>query len=467
MIYRDPRIAPGLRGMELPKSTPERQQLAARLVLLDFLRRGLNGEWDEAAKYWYGFATVDALEEAWLEWLKTPPSRTGAAPKPASPQESDLIPPAKLTPDGSGPGPRPAVRSGQGRTSIRFTGPAGMKVTWQLSDGGFNPVETGLTAPKEYNFAQEQVYRLRLTQVRPNLPGRTFYPTLEVLPASPKTATFLSHSTVPVSFTDEDFDQVAAGNLVVKVIYLSDPAFQGLVPGAAEVIVSTRLEPGADPIQEAQRRGSILAIVRLGNIDLENRSSPAVVTPRPKRSPAEALPHNARQVVVKLLNPPGERRPLREVRLFVSRDEGRTWTLEATAPADRDTLNYTAPADGIYWFTAVRVFADGTQEPDSLTDHRAEMKVLVDTTPPVVRLLSARRDGRFVRVDWEVEDANRDDAGTVVEYRPAGSNAGWTRLAIGTHRTHAQIDAPNGGIEVRVKAKDRAGNEGSTTKVVE
>ena len=127
---------------------------------------------------------------------------------------------------------------------------------------------------------QGQVYRLRLTQILPNFPGRTFYPTLEVVPTNPKTVTFLAHSSVPVTFTNDDFDQVVAGNLVVKVIYLPDPAYQDFVTVAgAEEIVSTRLEPGADPIAEAQRRGSILAIIRLGNIDLENRSSPAMNAP--------------------------------------------------------------------------------------------------------------------------------------------------------------------------------------------
>ena len=36
-----------------------------------------------------------------------------------------------------------------------------------------------------------------------------------------------------------------------------------------DTLVSTRLDPGVDPITEADRRGSILAIIRLGNKDLE------------------------------------------------------------------------------------------------------------------------------------------------------------------------------------------------------
>ncbi|HEY1187757.1 MAG TPA: hypothetical protein VGE74_08875, partial [Gemmata sp.] len=167
-----------------------------------------------------------------------------------------------------------------GRSSINFTGPAGMKVTWQLPDGTFNDESTALTAPKEYNFLQGSVYRLRLTSILPDHPGRSFYPTLEIAPGNPKSLVFLSHSSVPLTFTADDFAQAKAGNLVVKVVYLPDPINQDFstVVGAEEV-VSTRLEPGADPVAEAQRRGTILAIVRMGNIDLENRVSPAMTAP--------------------------------------------------------------------------------------------------------------------------------------------------------------------------------------------
>ncbi|MFO0805236.1 MAG: hypothetical protein U0791_19195 [Gemmataceae bacterium] len=168
------------------------------------------------------------------------------------------------------------------RTSIRFTGPAGMKITWQLPNGGFNEEASGLTAPKEYNFLQSQVYRLRLSSILPNFAGRTFYPTLEVAPVTPKTMTYLAHASVPVTFADEDFRQAADGNLVVKVIYLPDPAFQDFAAlGGADEIVSTRLEPGADPVAEAQKRGTILAVIRLGNIDLENKASPSMTAPPP------------------------------------------------------------------------------------------------------------------------------------------------------------------------------------------
>lgn len=187
-------------------------------------------------------------------------------------------PPGAVAGVGAMVGGQPVIPNG--RTSIKFTGPAGMKITWQVPGGGFNDESTGLTAPKEYNFVQGQVYRLRLTQILPNHPGKAFYPTLEIAPANPKTVTYLAHSSVPLTFTNEDFDQAAAGNLVVKVIYLPDSDNQDFVTvTGAEELSSTRLEPGVDPVAEAQRKGTILAIVRLGNIDLENRASPAMTAP--------------------------------------------------------------------------------------------------------------------------------------------------------------------------------------------
>jgi hypothetical protein len=84
----------------------------------------------------------------------------------------------------------------------------------------------------------------------------------------PRTAAFLAHNAIPVQMTPEDFDQVLSGNFVTKVIYLPDPEFQELAVAGVETLVSTRLDPGVDPIVEADRRGAILAVVRMGNKDL-------------------------------------------------------------------------------------------------------------------------------------------------------------------------------------------------------
>jgi len=168
------------------------------------------------------------------------------------------------------------------RTEVRFVEPAGMKVYWYVPSPQGKPTvsQVPLDVPGRYNFMQAAIYRLKLTDI-PNQPGLELYPTLEVVPANARTATFLAHSAVPVSFTNEDFQQVASGNFVVKVVYLPDPQFQDLAAIGPGEIVSSRLEPGVDPIAEAHKRGSILLVVRLGNIDLEAPNTPAMDAPSP------------------------------------------------------------------------------------------------------------------------------------------------------------------------------------------
>src|SRR5207253_5759194 len=142
--------------------------------------------------------------------------------------------------------------------------------------------------PGRYNFVQGGVYRLKLSDI-PNRAALELYPTLEVKASNYRTCTFLAHSAVPVGFTEEDFEQVAAGNLVIKVVYLPDPQFQDLAVAGPDEVVSTRLEPGVDPILEAQRRGSVLAVIRMGNIDLEAPNTPPLHAP-PQAGPFHGMP---------------------------------------------------------------------------------------------------------------------------------------------------------------------------------
>ena len=76
-----------------------------------------------------------------------------------------------------------------------------------------------------------------------------------------------------MQFTSQDFDEVLSGSFVTKVIYLPDLAFQKVALAGVETLINTRLAPGVDPIIEAARHGAIVAIVRLGNKDLQLPSS--------------------------------------------------------------------------------------------------------------------------------------------------------------------------------------------------
>lgn len=186
------------------------------------------------------------------------------------------LPPAQMLmepgPGVGGPGPgvmmfQPAMPMTQVTSQLAFVGPEGTMVQWDVTMPGMFDSEP-LVMPGRQNFAQGGIYRLKLTNI-PGRPGVELYPTIEVGPAMPRTEAFLAHNAIPVQWSEEDFNQILTGNFVTKVIYLPDPEYQELALAGVETLVSTRLDPGVDPIVEADRRGSILAVVRLGNKDLE------------------------------------------------------------------------------------------------------------------------------------------------------------------------------------------------------
>jgi hypothetical protein len=152
-------------------------------------------------------------------------------------------------------------------SQIGFIGKDGMQVRWDTTPGGgFD--STPLVTPGRYDFPQGAIYRLKLTDIE-GYEGVELYPSLEVAPVTPRTAAYLAHNAVPFQLTNEDLDQVTTGNFVTKVVYLPDAEYQELAVPGVETLVSTRLDPGVDPVVEADRRGSILAIIRIGNKDLE------------------------------------------------------------------------------------------------------------------------------------------------------------------------------------------------------
>ena len=183
----------------------------------------------------------------------------------------------------AGPGPGVLNQIGMlsanafnGRTTqIRFVEPEGMTVGWQIP-GGY--AENQVNAPGRYSFHQGAAYRLKFTNFI-NREGLVLYPTLQVYPAHPQTDAFLAHSTVPVQITDEDLDQIQANNFVTKVVYLPDPQHQELAIAGVETLVSTRLDPGLDPVVEADRRGTILIVLRIGNMDMESPEVNAMISP--------------------------------------------------------------------------------------------------------------------------------------------------------------------------------------------
>jgi len=175
-------------------------------------------------------------------------------------------------------GPASGRRFTSTKSQIYFLDPDNMQIGWQTAGTNGERVypPAQLVVPARYNFNQGYIYRLKITTI-PGRPNASLYPSIEVAQSTPVTDAYLAHNAIPVQFTSEDFDQVIdGGNFVTKVIYLPDPKYQELAVSGVETLVSTRLEPGIDPILEADKRGTVLLIVRLGAIDLEMQGAVAV-----------------------------------------------------------------------------------------------------------------------------------------------------------------------------------------------
>ncbi len=145
----------------------------------------------------------------------------------------------------------------QHRTQVLFKEPVGMKVFWYIvRDGKASYSTTPLETPGRFNFISGAIYRLKVTHL-PGHAGLELYPTLEVVPpTNPRVRDFLAHNAVPISISDTEIKQVVQGNYLTKVVYLPNDGGGEFVAHAA----------GADAIREALRRGSILIVLRVGNI---------------------------------------------------------------------------------------------------------------------------------------------------------------------------------------------------------
>src|SRR5262245_12350615 len=103
--------------------------------------------------------------------------------------------------------------------------------------------------------------------------------------------------------------------------------------------------------------------------------------------------------------------------------------------------------------------------PPSMEGVRPSLRVIVDTIPPTVSLRPLPPRGGEVGVSWEVRDEwfdeNQFDA-IRLEYRGAGA-AAWTPLRRGPGSQLYWNPETNGVLEVRLRARDRAGNWAETT----
>jgi hypothetical protein len=200
-------------------------------------------------------------------------------------------------------------------------------------------------------------------------------------------------------------------------------------------------------------------------------TAPAAATPSATMATPPATPVDpskptllpSRTAIIDIDYDPTTRKSIQRVLLYVSRDQGQTWGLEATALPEQQSFTFAAKEDGLYWCIVQTVFVNGQKTPADVTRSQPDQRLFLDGTPPLVRIAAAKRTGDEVTVDWLVEEKYPDDANTAIRYKSAdANNVNWVTVpnTWGAKRTATfPVNVP-GAIVVEVIAKDLVGNPG-------
>jgi hypothetical protein len=158
-------------------------------------------------------------------------------------------------------------------------------------------------------------------------------------------------------------------------------------------------------------------------------------------------------------------RPI-EIRLFASESKG-PWEQVSKINVGREKLTYRGDRDGRFAF-AVQVVREGDIFDPPTQGLKPMMYVVIDTQSPRAVMRSKLESDGSAGVEWDIVDENLDPRSISLEYRWP-EQADWLPFdpkAVYRARDTMSWDLkPGQKIEVRIKAKDLAGNEVKTPGV--
>ena len=159
------------------------------------------------------------------------------------------------------------------------------------------------------------------------------------------------------------------------------------------------------------------------------------------------------------------KRPV-ELQLHVSTDRGAHWHLYAKAPPSQQHFMFRAGGDAEYWFAIRTVDRSGQAQPETIAG--PGLRVLVDTTPPALKLTARHTQPGQVAVGWQIDEPHIKPDSLKIQYRTSSTDP-WRPVTI-ERRAADQTAAPPSGqitfrstpgtdtIDIRAEVSDTAGN---------
>ena len=154
-----------------------------------------------------------------------------------------------------------------------------------------------------------------------------------------------------------------------------------------------------------------------------------------------------------------------EVQLWITRDGGRTWRLWGKDADLQSPFDVEVESDGRYGFRMVVVATNGLASPKPRPGDAPEMRVVVDTVPPVVEITGAvygqgHQAGKLV-ITWTAHDDHLANESVSIGYAtdPLGPWQWIVRNApnSGEYAWRPDASAPRR-VWLRIEVADRAGN---------
>jgi hypothetical protein len=158
---------------------------------------------------------------------------------------------------------------------------------------------------------------------------------------------------------------------------------------------------------------------------------------------------------------------LKSVKLYMTRDDGRSWEELADDKDLQSPINATLPGEGVFGFRLVVESGAGLSKGPPMPGDAPELRIEVDLTPPYLELYAPAPDpnGRDTLIlRWNASDKNLAPYPIMLEYS-TGKSGPWMPITpqpvanTGNYVWKLSPRLPYR-VYVRVTARDTAGNVG-------